>query len=248
MFELALWVLGTVGFTVGLKRGIAEFWLRRACKSLVKGREQLRNDRYELVPLTELEAHVPAQLDRHPAGAALLAAGYRCLGDRRRVSSTEEIYRFFVSPSQTIVAYFLASNPRSLYLESMTASSAFITSYGNGRYVAMPEYHRHQWVAPTVGVGALIPQHEKWLSYIRAMTDKPEELLRLDTLDEVADRFAVQWKRLIQWRNAIEDDELLTMDLKAMLLNAYESAGPRFRRYLSVRPPAARVNPARTRA
>ena len=245
MIELAVWVLGAAGFTAGLKYALDEIKIRRACRLLAVARLVYADERYRSEPLMLSEAAVVGQLDRHPTGIAFTAGGFRSLGDRRvTVGGYSAVVRFFISPCENIVVYFSSDDPTSVNLESMTASSAFVTRRGRAGGFAKPPTQHYQWMQGSTGV-QFVEQHEKWVANLRAMAADVEPLLSLRTLEQLDELFAEQQRRIARWRNGLNDDELLDMDLRALLHDKYDGFAHRFRRHMLRKQPVARVRPPR---
>lgn len=227
-------------------RGLREYRLRRACRKIRELRTLLSTSTYELAPLTSDDDALRGQLDAHAANGELVAGGYRLLGDLRLVSE-ESASRYFVSPNELNLVSFNTARRDHIVVESATVTGIFSTRVRPLGSLAVPPTHQTQPLPKPLGVHGTVAQHEKWFSHLRAMTEGPPELLPWRSLDAVIEQSRKQHERLMTWRNSVNDDTLLDLDLRCLLLAAYDTNRERFRRHLVATPPQAKVRPLRTK-
>jgi hypothetical protein len=131
--------------------------------------------------------------------------------------------------------------PSDVVAESFTADGVYSTQRGGPGDFARPPTHHHQWLPQVHDARGIIAQHEKWLAQLRAATSASPALLEIRTLEQVIEQAKVQQERIRTWRNSLDDDTLLDLDLRGLLQGAYDTQAARFRPHLVAKAPAARA-------
>lgn len=173
-------------------------------------------------------------LSRLPDDRDLVACGFHAVG--------ELVFQYTGKPAHTAMRCYLdAAN--TTYAMRMVSGIVRLASYASDRVfatgqrphavLAEPPFVARQMLDAKLSVAEVVAAHRKLAG------DQP--LLRIESLDDLLAHLVANHDKIVAWRASVAPDELLDLDLKCVLGDAYPRAGKIWARKLRDKLPEARL-------
>lgn len=169
-----------------------------------------------------------------PDDRELVACGFKPVGElvlQHAGKPPRLALRCYLDAAGT--TYAMRASQGILRFASYASERVFATGQRPHVVLAEPPFVARQMLDAKLSVAEVVAAHRKLVG--------DQALLRIENLDDLLAQLSANHEKVVAWRASVPPDELLDLDLKCVLGDAYPRAGKIWARKLRDKLPEARV-------